>query len=51
MSLKKKKRDLESLFDELRELKMEEESLIREIEETIFDDDDNYDNYDDEEDI
>tara|TARA_E500000178_G_C16531591_1_gene534686 strand:+ start:90 stop:230 length:141 start_codon:yes stop_codon:yes gene_type:complete len=45
------KRNLENLFDQLRELKIEEEEILKEIEDIIFGDEDNFDNYDDEEDI
>jgi len=47
----KKKRNIEDLFDTLRELHAEEEEILKEIEEIVLGDDDNYDNYDDEEDI
>lgn len=46
-----KKRSLENLFDQLKELKIEEEEILKEIEEIIFGDADNFDDYDDEEDI
>ena len=46
-----KKRSLENLFDQLKELKQEEEEILREIEDIIFGDSDNFDNYDDEEDL
>jgi len=43
--------NLEHLFDQLREIKLEEEDILRQIEEIVLDEDDNYDNYDGEEDI
>jgi hypothetical protein len=46
-----KKRSLENLFDQLKELKLEEEEILKDIEDIIFGDSDNYDDYDDEEDI
>jgi hypothetical protein len=47
----KKITNLEHLFDQLREIKLEEEDILRQIEEIVLDEDDNYDNYDGEEDI
>jgi|TARA_R100001510_G_C7504906_1_gene107007 hypothetical protein len=49
--MKKKPSNLEDLFDHLREIKLEEEDILRQIEEIVLDEEDNYDNYDDEEDI
>ena len=49
--MKKKPGNLEDLFDHLREIKLEEEDILRQIEEIVLDEEDNYDNYHDEEDI